>query len=219
MTQLVTLRAAITWTSVAYNAAANVAYLGGAGGELDQYDLTTKALTTLGTLAGGGINGMVYTPATFTVAPSQIVAATYSGGVMAFNPVTKTASTLVPVGTIGNASGIAVTAAGTVYVSGYDQHKLYKLTSGGVATVLAALPGASDGVAVDEARSRVYVVDSDLGKLHIVAMATGAVTDAAGVYQFDGGFWPSPIAYDCNLTALVAVNPGTPSKVSAIALP
>jgi hypothetical protein len=219
VSQIATLRANIYWTSVAFDPVKNVAYLGGAGGEIDAYDMVAKTLVTLGTTSGQSINSMVLAPASFLAAPNQLVLATYGGGVIAFDPVTKAQKTLVPNATTGPCSGIAVTSKGTVYVSAYNNKTLYAIAPGGASSVLATFPGQCDGLAVDEVRARVYAADSDLQKVHIVAMANGAVTDVAGSYAFDGGYWPTPIAYDCSGTLLVAINPGAPTKVSSIALP
>ena len=46
-----------------------------------------------------------------------------------------------------------------------------------------------------------------------------AVSDFLMPYGFDPGYWPTPMTFDCVNTLLVGINPGNPTKVTAVQVP
>ena len=94
-----------------------------------------------------------------------------------------------------NPAGIAVDAAGVVYVAEYGNHTIRRITPAGVVTTLAGAgrsPGDADGtgaaarfnhpqgIAVDAAGTVLYVADYSNHLIRRVEVATGRVTTLAG---------------------------------------
>ena len=121
---------------------------------------------------------------------------------------------------MGLVSALTASQAGVVYASDYNNRRIMQIDAMGVVSQLVGLPGGSDGLAFDEARQRIYVADSGNSRIHYVDLNNkNMVVDFNGNFDFDGGYWPSPIAFDCNSTVLVALNNAKPTAISFATVP
>ena len=217
VTVLTALPQGHTWVSIAYLAATNTAYVGNDTGDIESYNLTTTAMTAVTNIGGQSLNALAFAPASFGAYGGQLITGNNNGTIVAYD-IAKNLKTTVATG-LGMVSAIAFQSTGVLYATDYNGPRINKVLPNGMFSLFATVSGTSDGLAIDETRGRLYVADSGVGKLHYVSLANGMVTDFVGAYTFDGGYWPSPIAFDCGNTLLIAVNPGTPVKVMAVTVP
>lgn len=205
-------------SGVAVDAAGNVYIADHENHRIRKIVLLTNGTSIVTTLAGNGAAG--FADGTATTASFNYpagLAADASGNVYVadfgnnrIRKITPTGlvTTLAGSGAMGNADGtgtsasfnsplgVAVDAAGNVYVADWFNHKIRKITSTGVVSTFAGsgLPGATDadgtaasfnqphGVAVDPA-GNVYVADRSNQKIRKIiplANGTGTVTTLAG---------------------------------------
>lgn len=112
------------------------------------------------------------------------------------------------VASFGQPSGIAVDAAGTVYVADSSRHTIRRITPWGSVSTLAGsgAPGSADaagtaasfntpmGLALDASGSHLYVADAQSHKLRKIVLATGAVSTLAGSGAEGAGDGPAASA-------------------------
>jgi serine/threonine-protein kinase len=208
-TQFTSLRKFIRYVGVA---AITMLFFGcGGGGGSSSSSNSTSYVTTLAGSGAIGATDATGTAASFNspagvavdAAGNVYVADTFNNNIRKITSA-GVVTTLAGSGTVGavdatgtaasffNPFGVAVDAAGNVYVGDYNNHKIRKITSAGVVTTLAGsgTVGAVDatgtaasfyqpaGVAVDAA-GNVYVADGSNHKIRKITSA-GVVTTLAG---------------------------------------
>jgi sugar lactone lactonase YvrE len=150
----------------------------------DGYQFRSVATNSEGSTTSDAATLSVLAPYSFTT----LAGSTYGS----LNGVGPTAQFGMPV-------GMAVASDGTVYVAGYEDHTIRKITPGGVVTTLAGMPGvpgSADGtgsgarfnkpaVLVLEATGSLLVTDSFNHTIRRVTTA-GVVTTVAGLAGYPG---------------------------------
>ena len=206
------------FVSIAYLASNNTVYLGsGSNGQIYAFNLTTLAAATqlvnLGSITS--INALQFAPPTFGAFGGELCACTYTGSIMCVN--TTTAAVTTAASGLDECSNMVFQSTGVAYTADYNGGKIYKVAGNGTSSVWLTYAGI-DGLAIDEGRGRLYMADSNAEKLHYANLTTAAVTDFAGTYDFDGGYWPSALVFDSCSTLIIATDP-VPTVVSAVAVP
>jgi Cys-rich repeat protein len=217
VTMLAALPGGATWVSVAYSPVDDTAYIGADSSDVIAYSFQSMMISKVTNFGVQSLNSLIVAPESFGAWGGQLLGGGFSGSVVAWDINNKV---LVQVaGGLGLVSGMTASQAGVVYTSDYNNRRIMQIDAMGVVSQVAMLSGQSDGLAFDEARQRIYVADSGSARIHYVDLNNkNAVMDFNGNFSFDGGYWPSPIAFDCNSTVLVALNPA-PTKISFATVP
>ncbi|GMU45655.1 MAG: hypothetical protein AMXMBFR26_04370 [Porticoccaceae bacterium] len=143
--------------------------------------------------------GMDVAPASFGGFGSQLVVGTTSG-VSVVDPGTGTETVLWNAGT--PISDVAFTLDGRLIVTRESTGELIELSTAGVPTPFATGLGAPDGIAVHPGTGDIYVTDPNSSTLWRVAPDGSPVSAFATGAAVDGGYFPSPIAFSVDGTAL-----------------
>jgi sugar lactone lactonase YvrE len=181
-------------------------YAGQDTGRIDTFDISLPAptpslLTTVpGALGGNGNADFALAPATFGAFGGQLIAC--NGGVYAIDPTTGAKTDIVVTGGGPKYSALDFGPDGTLYVADYSARQIITVTAAGVVTPFAALPTADpDGLAVHQGTGDIYVADSAASTI-VKITAAGVVTTFATAAFFDGGYYPSGLAFNLDNTVL-----------------
>ena len=90
---------------------------------------------------------------------------------------------------------------GTLYVVDNTLGAVLTISAAGMMSTLATGFIGPDGITIDEAGARLFVASADEDILYDVSMSDGAKT-SLGSLDFDGGFFPSGLAFDGYQTLL-----------------
>ncbi len=169
-------------------------YVGHSNGDIHQINPETGAGSVLATV-GSAVTGLGIAPAGFGDYGGQLIVATYSGRIYA---VDQSDPAPVPVqlantGTI--ASSMVFGSDGTLYVAEFSNNKILTVTAGGTVADFATGLNQPDGLAINNEAGLLYVANVGDDTLKSVTIPGGVVTTMAN-YDFDGGWFPSPIIYD-----------------------
>jgi sugar lactone lactonase YvrE len=185
-------------------------YVGTSNGNIYRVDPTTGVSTLLATISGDFINGLVIAPATFSPYGGQLIVATYSGHIYAVDQSVASPTPVQFAYTGTDASALVFDSAGTLYLADYMNNKIVTLTAAGVAadfvtTGLSAPDGLAFGNGV------LYVANSDDDTIKSVTIPGGVVSTVTS-FDFNGGWYPSPIVYDVT-SNLLLLGTGTGSLI------
>jgi DNA-binding beta-propeller fold protein YncE len=150
---------------------------------------------------GDYVNALAVAPEGYGSLEGQLLVAVRSGELVAVN--TASAATTVVTDTGGTLSDIEFASDGTLYAVDYDYTEVITISSDGMTSTVASGFNAPDGIAVDEDGGRLLVSDCGGDTLYGVQISDGARTDL-GSYDFDGGWYPSGLAFDGVETLLIA---------------
>ncbi len=184
----------------------NTLYIGQSSGRIDILDISLPAptgsvfTTVPGVLGGNGNADFAVAPPGFGAFGGQLIAC--NGGVYAIHPVTGVKTDIVVTGGGPKYSALDFGPDGTLYVADYNGAQILTVTSAGVVTPFASLPGADpDGLAVHQGTGDIYVANSN-GNTIIKVTSGGVVTTFATEAYFDGGYYPSGLAFNGDNTVL-----------------
>lgn len=174
----------------------NIIYVGDDQGDIFEVDPQTGVSTLIMFISGAEINGLAVAPSGFGSYGGQIITATDNGDIYAINQTlaVPTATLIANIGAV-SASALAFGSDGTLYVADNTNGKIVTVTDGGVVADFATGMSEPDGIAIDDAGGVMYVADSDDDALYEITIPGGVVSNI-GSYDFDSGFWPSPILWD-----------------------
>ena len=171
---------------------AGVLYVGNDLGDIYSVDPAT-GVATLVINIGGSVNGLVVAPAGYGTFGGQLIAATQNSGIVAVDPAVPNATTIVS--GVNSFSDLEFASDGTLYVVSNATGDVSTVSAAGVVTAITNLANP-DGIAVDNAGGRLFVAtNSGVGELFSVTIP-GAVVSSLGNFDFDGGFFPSGLAFD-----------------------
>jgi len=200
-----TLTLGATGTLVGVGMVGNTLYAGQSDGRIDTFDTSlavppaTFFTTVPGAFNGNGNADFAVAPASFGAFDGQLISC--NGGIYAVHPGTGAKTDIVVSGG-GRYSALDFGPDGTLYVADVDGNQIVTVTAAGVVTPFASLPGASpDGLAVHQGTGDIYVANPSANSLMKVTSA-GVVTTFATEAYFDGGYWPSGLAFNADGSVL-----------------
>jgi cysteine-rich repeat protein len=140
-------------------------------------------------------NALAIAPPSFGPYGGQIIAAMFSGALVAINPANNSQTTI---GTLGGGllDDLAFAPNGTLYVTDNNTGRVLSVTSGGVFTQLIAGLSSPDGIAVDTDGSRLFVMHYPNGARLDRVSLPGAVLTAGNAVNIDGGWYTTGVIAD-----------------------
>jgi outer membrane protein assembly factor BamB len=174
----------------------NIIYAGDDAGNIFEVNPQTGVSVSIINLSGAEINGLAVAPSGFGSYGGHLIATTDNGDIYAVDQ-TLAVPTVTLIANIGvtEASALVFGSDGTLYVADNGGGRIVTVTAGGTVANFATGLDEPDGLAVDNSAGIIYVADSGDDMLKSVTIPGGAVTNTAS-YDFDSGFWPSPILFD-----------------------
>ncbi len=169
-------------------------YVGHTNSDIHRINPETGAGSVLSTV-GSAVTGLGIAPAGFGDYGGQLIVATYSGGIYALD-LSDPAPVPVQLANTGTiASSMVFGSDGTLYIADYPNNKILTVTAGGTVADFATGLNQPDGLAINNEAGLLYVANVGDDTLKSVTIPGGVVTTMAN-YDFDGGWYPSPIIYD-----------------------
>jgi len=169
-------------------------YAGHDDGNIYRIDPATGVGTVLVNV-GATVNGFGIAPAGFGAYGGQLIAVTNFGDIYAIN-LSVPAPVPVQFADTGHViSSMVFGSDGTLYVTDSDNDKILTVTAGGTVADFATGLSSPDGLAINNAAGLLYVANYGDDTLKSVTIPGGVVTNM-GSYDFDSGWYPSPIIYD-----------------------
>ena len=187
-------------------------YVGDTSGNIYAGNPSSGASTLLVDI-GDYVNALVVAPEGYGSFEGQLLVATPSGVLVAVN--TASGATTDVADTGGTLSDLEFARDGTLYVVEHEFKEIITIAADGMTSTVASGFTSPDGIAVDEGSSRLLVSDYGDGNLYSVQMSDGAKT-SLGYYNFDGGYYPSGLAFDGVETLLMATRDGDSLTIQAL---
>lgn len=169
-------------------------YAGHTNSDIHRINPETGAGTVLASVAST-VNGLGIAPAGFGDYGGQLIVATHAGSIYAVD-LSDPAPVPVQFANIGtSATSMAFGSDGTLYIADYYNNKILTVTAGGTVADFATGLSRPEGLAINHEAGLLYVANSGDDTLKSVTIPGGVVSTMAN-YDFDGGWYPSPIIYD-----------------------
>jgi len=173
----------------------NIIYVGDVAGNIFEVDPQTGVSVSIINISGEEINGLAVAPSGFGGYGGQLIAATDGGYIYAIDQTLAVPAATMIADISGIASALVFGSDGTLYVADNINGKIVTVTAGGTVTDFATGLSEPDGLAIDDSAGVMYVADCGDDMLKSVTIPGGVVSNTAS-YNFDSGFWPSPILFD-----------------------
>jgi len=168
-----------------------VVYVSTSTGGIYSVDTGTGAATLLATV-GNNVPALAVAPAGFGAFGGQLIAGDHNTGDV--NAV-DAGGTVTFIATVANLTNLAFAADGTLYVTDDGAGNLSTVTAAGVVAVFAVGLADADGIAIDNAGGRIFVLSPSVG-INSVAVPGGAVTFVNNLYSLDNGWFPTGAFFD-----------------------
>jgi len=178
--------------SIVYHPDMDEIFVGDTAGNIYAVNPSSGASTLLVNVSDF-VNALVVAPEGYGSFGGQLLVATYSGALVAVDA--AIASTTIVADAGSNISDMEFGSDGTLYAVMEDLGEVITIGADGLTSVVSSGFFAPDGIAVDNDGGRLFVSDWSADALYGVQISDGARTNL-GPYDFDGGWYPSGLAYD-----------------------
>lgn len=178
--------------SLALERVGNILYAGDSTGQVFSIDLTNPSptATLLGT-ASGAITGLAFTGGSFGSFGGDLIIASNTG----LQSMSITTGALTGFSRTGNFSDAIFDGSGRLFTAAVNSNGVQQISDvGGLVATLLTTTG-NDGLAVSSATGDIYAANFTSKSITRIDGATFATSLFATGVAFDGGFYPSAMAF------------------------